>query len=224
MAERLKVVQKFGTGLRNIDTAACTEKGVKVLTLRRRANISCAEHAFALILALARRLESTSGVVTLERIKAAGLALRPFDRRHTPGGNYARIGGTRALHGATIGIIGLGEIGREIALRAAAFGMRVLYHQRTLAPDPEERELKGRRTCLLATLLLECDWIIRSCQARPDHPQPARPRAISRIKPGACPRECGECPVIDRGALFEALRKPAALGGAALDVDEADAG
>ena len=54
---------------------------------------------------------------------------------HTPGGNYARLGGTRALNGATIGIIGLGEIGHEIAVRARAFDMHVLYHQRTRAPE-----------------------------------------------------------------------------------------
>ncbi len=134
-APRLKVVQKFGTGLRNIDTAACAEKGIKLLTLRRRANISCAEHAFGLMLMLARKLDELDGLVTVERIKAARGAYRPFDRRHTPGGNYARLGGTRALNGATIGIIGLGEIGHEIAVRARAFDMNVLYHQRTRAPE-----------------------------------------------------------------------------------------
>src|SRR3954471_15033610 len=86
-ASRLKVMQKFGTSLRNIDTAACTEKGVKLLTLRRRANISCAEHAFGLILLLARKLDELDGLVTVKRIAARG-AYRPFQRNHTPGGNY----------------------------------------------------------------------------------------------------------------------------------------
>ena len=135
-APALKVVQKFGTGLRNIDTAACAAKSVKVLTIRRRANISCAEHAFALMLMLARKLETVSGLVTPARAKAAGRELRPFDRPYTPGGNYPRVGGTRALNGATIGIIGLGEIGREIALRAV--GVR---HARALSPaHPRARE------------------------------------------------------------------------------------
>ena len=76
-APALKVVQKFGTGLRNIDTAACAAKGVKLLTIRRRANISCAEHAFALMLMLARKLETVSGLVTPARVKAAGTRAAP---------------------------------------------------------------------------------------------------------------------------------------------------
>src|SRR5581483_3593708 len=89
-APRLKALQKFGTITCNIDIAACAARGVKLLTLRRRANISCAEHAFGLMLALARKLETVSGLVTVERIEAAGLPFRPYDRRHTPGGNYPR--------------------------------------------------------------------------------------------------------------------------------------
>ena len=137
---QLKVVQKFGTGLRNIDTAACAEKGVKLLTLRRRANISCAEHAFGLMLMLARKLDELDGLVTVERIKAARGAYRPFDRQHTPGGNYARLGGTRALNGATIGIIGLGEIGREIARPRPG-----LRHARALSPAHARARSRGAR-------------------------------------------------------------------------------
>src|SRR5437879_5375371 len=110
-APALKAVQKYGTNLRNIDVVACAEKGVKVLTIRRRSNMSCAEHAFALILMLARKLQRINGLISVERMTAAGFPYRPFDRRHTPNGNYARIGGLAALNEATIGIIGLGEIG-----------------------------------------------------------------------------------------------------------------
>src|ERR1700755_2045796 len=84
-APKLKIVQKFGTGLRNIDAGACKAKGVKLLTIRRRANISCAEHAFGLILMLARKLDQLNGLVTIERIKAAQGEFKPFQRRHTPG-------------------------------------------------------------------------------------------------------------------------------------------
>ena len=63
------------------------------------------------------------------------------------------------LNEATIGIIGLGEIGREIALRAAAFGMRILYHQRTRLPEAEERELQATYVPL-ETLLAESDWVV----------------------------------------------------------------
>jgi phosphoglycerate dehydrogenase-like enzyme len=214
-APRLKVVQKYGAIVRNIDTAACAARGVKVLTLRRRANISCAEQTFALMLALARKLDRVIGLVTADRIAAAGHLLRPFDRRHTPGANYARIGGLRPLHGATIGIIGLGEIGREIALRATAFGMRVLYYQRNRIAESDERELKASYVPL-RTLLAESDWIA------PQVPRTASTRnligraELAEVKPGACIVNVADAAIIDRDALIEALRA-GRLGGFALD-------
>jgi len=215
-AKQLQVVQKFGVGLRNIDTAACAEKGVKVLTLRRRANISCAEHAFGLMLMLARKLDTLNGLVTVERMAAAGLSFKPFDRRHTPGGNYVRVGGTRALNGATIGIIGLGEIGREIAIRASAFGMRVLYHQRTRVPESEELELMARHMPLPA-LLAESDWIVPQVPTGPGTRNLLDREELLRIKPGACIVNVANAPIINRESLIEALRA-GRLGGFALDV------
>jgi phosphoglycerate dehydrogenase-like enzyme len=215
-APHLKVLQKFGTGLRNIDTAACAERRVKLLTLRRRANISCAEHAFGLMLMLARKLDELDGLVTVERIKAAKGAYRPFDRRHTPGGNFARVGGTRALNGATIGIIGFGEIGREIALRARAFDMRVLYHQRTRAPEAEERE-SNASYAPLAVLLAESDWIVPQLPTLPSTRDLLGRDELMRIKPNACIVNVANAAIINREALIESLRA-GRLGGVALDV------
>ena len=81
-ARNLRIVQKFGTMLRNIDESACQERGIKVLTIRRRANIACAEHAFALMLMLARRLNELDGVASTERLAAItgwtkGSVIRP---------------------------------------------------------------------------------------------------------------------------------------------------
>lgn len=215
-AKELEVVQKFGTGLRNIDTTACAENGIKVLTLRRRANISCAEHAFALMLMLARKLDVLNGLVTVERMAAKGFPFRPFDRRHTPGGNYGRVGGTRALCGATIGIIGLGEIGREIAIRANAFGMRVLYHQRSRAPESEETELKATHVPL-PRLLAESDWIIPQVPTGPGTRDLLGRAELAQVKPGACIVNVANAPIINREALIETLRA-GRLGGFALDV------
>ncbi len=212
----LKVVQKFGTGLRNIDVAACAEKDIKVLTLRRRANISCAEHAFGLILMLARKLDELDGLVTVERIKSARGAFRPYNREHTPGGNFARLGGTRALNGATIGIIGLGEIGHEIAVRARAFDMHVLYHQRTRAPEAQERELKARHVAL-STLLAESDWIVPQLPTLPSTRDLLGRAELKQIKPGASIVNVANAAVINRDALIETLRT-GRLGGVALDV------
>src|SRR5262249_4528833 len=93
-APELKVVHKYGGILRNIDAAACAAAGIKVLGLRRRANIACAEHAFALMLALARRLHRIHGLISIEQLAAAKFRPKPFDRRHAPGANFRRIGGT----------------------------------------------------------------------------------------------------------------------------------
>jgi phosphoglycerate dehydrogenase-like enzyme len=142
-APHLRVVQKFGVNLRNIDRVACMSKGIEILTLRRRANVSCAEHAIMLMLMLARKAREVDGLITVDRLAAAGLGYRPFDRSHTANANWPRIPGLRTLHEATVGIVGLGEIGREIATRAAAFGMRVHYHQRTPLAADDERAFAG---------------------------------------------------------------------------------
>lgn len=215
-SSKLQAVQKFGTGLRNIDTDACAKKGIKVLTLRRRANISCAEHFFALMLTLARRMETISGLVTAKRIKEAGITLKPFDRRHTPGGNFPRVGGLKALNESTIGIIGFGEIGKEIALRAHAFGMRVLYHQRTRAPEAEERPSNATHVPL-HTLMAESDWIAPQVPTLPSTRNLIGRDELSRMKPGACIVNVANAPIVNREALIEALRA-GKLGGVALDI------
>lgn len=214
-APRLKLVQKYGAILRNIDTAACAANGIKVLPLRRRANVSCAEQTFALMLALARKLDKLIGIVTLDRIAAAGFSFRPFDRRHTPGANFARVAGLRPLQSATIGIIGLGEIGREIALRASAFEMRVLYHQRTRLPEAEERQFKATYAPL-AVLLAESDWITPQVPRTPATRGLIGRAELAQIKPGACIVNVADAAIIDREALIEALRA-GRLGGFALD-------
>ena len=138
----LVAVQKYGAMPRNIDVAACAARGIKVLTYRRRANIACAEVAITLMLTLAKKMHRLAGRISPELLAAEGYNYKPFDRRHTPNSNWARIAGVRMLHDSTLGIIGVGEIGREIVLRAAAFGMRILYHQRNRLPEAEERQLQ----------------------------------------------------------------------------------
>src|SRR5207247_6252555 len=89
-APQLKVVHKYGAVLRNIDVAACAAAGIKVLGVRRRANIATAEHAFALMLALARRIHRIAGLSSIAQLSAANLPpYKPFDRRPVPGANWA---------------------------------------------------------------------------------------------------------------------------------------
>ncbi len=214
-ASRLRAVQKYGTVLRGIDTAACAERGIAVVTMRRRANIACAEQAFALMLALAKKVAALNGVVTIERLAARGFGYRPFDRRHTANGNFGRIDGVRMLHEATLGIIGLGEIGREIALRASAFGMRVLYFQRTRLDAAEEAPL-GVRYAPLDELLAESDMVIPQLPDSPATRNLIGAGELARMKSGALLVNVANAQVVDRAALVAALRS-GHLGGFALD-------
>src|SRR5262245_24100709 len=104
--ERLVAVQKFGAVPSGIDAQACAEKRIAVLTLRRVVNIAVAEQAFALMIALAKRMGEFSGAVTADSLREKGYALRPYDRRYTGGSNYARIPNLRTLYGSTLGIVG----------------------------------------------------------------------------------------------------------------------
>lgn len=214
-APNLRIVQKFGLMLRNVDAAACKARGVRVLTIRRRANIACAEHAFALILMLARRLNELDGLASIERLSAAGSPFRPFDRRHSPGGNFGRFAGLKSLYESTLGIIGLGEIGREIALRAKTFGMRTLYYQRTRASNEEEAAL-GATYVPLPQLLADSDWIIPQIPGSAATAGLLGRDEIARIRPTASIINISNAKLVDRTALIEALRNRR-IAGFALD-------
>ena len=214
-APQLKVVQKYGALLRNIDVPACNAAGIKVLRVRRRANIACAEHAFALMLTLARRIHRFNGLTSIETLSAAKIPYKPFDRRHVPNGNWGRITGTRSLNGSTIGIIGLGEIGREIALRAAAFGMHILYFQRTRLPPSEEETLSVSYRPL-HDLLAQSDWVVPQLPTDPSTRHFIDGERLALMKPGACLINVSRAEAVERNALIEALRS-GHLGGFALD-------
>jgi phosphoglycerate dehydrogenase-like enzyme len=214
-APRLKVVHKYGVLLRNIDVAACEARGVKVLSVRRRANVSCAEHAFALMLALARKTCDLNGIISVEQLTALGRPYVPFDTRYTPGANWGRFSGTRTLNGTTLGIIGLGEIGREIATRAAAFGMTVLYTQRTRLPKADEDSLKASYRTVDA-LLADSDVVIPQLPLGPSTLNFLNRERLAQMKRGAHIVNVSRADVVERQALLEALRS-GHLGGFALD-------
>lgn len=211
----LVAVQKYGAVPRNIDAAACTRRGIKVLTFRRRANIACAEVAITLMLTLAKKLHRLAGRISIDTLAAEGYAYRPFDRRHTPNSNWARIPGIAMLFGSTLGIIGIGEIGREIALRATAFGMRILYHQRTRLPEAEERQLQISYVPL-EELLHESDWVVPQVPGGPTTRHLIDRARLEQMKGGARLVNISSADLVDRAALIEALRS-GRLGGFALD-------
>jgi phosphoglycerate dehydrogenase-like enzyme len=211
----LVAVQKYGVMPRNIDTAACAARGIKVLTFRRRANIACAEVAITLMLTLAKKMHRLAGRISAEALAAEGYVYKPFDRRHTPNSNWGRVTGVRVLQDSTLGIIGLGEIGREIALRAAAFGMRILYFQRTRLPEAEERQLQVSYLPL-EQLLAQSDWIVPQVPGGPSARHLIDRTRFAQMKPGACLVNISWADLVDRAALIDALQS-GRLGGFALD-------
>ena len=89
------MVQKYGTVLRGIDTAACAERNIKVLSLRRRANVYCAEHA--LMLALSKRLHQLRERISFAQLRAAGFDPKSFDSGMTPNSGWPRATGLSIL-------------------------------------------------------------------------------------------------------------------------------
>jgi phosphoglycerate dehydrogenase-like enzyme len=214
-ADRLAVVQKYGTNTDSIDKDACAKRGVKILTLRRRANIACAEQTLALMLTLAKRLNEIDGLISVDKLQAAGFSPTTYDRRHTAMSGWARISGLKMLYESTLGIVGMGEIGRELALRTKPFGMRVLYYQRhQLSPADEERY--GIAYVPIETLLRESDWVSVNLPITPATRDFFDATRLEMMKPGAFLINTARAEIVQRDALLEALRS-GRLGGFALD-------
>jgi phosphoglycerate dehydrogenase-like enzyme len=211
----LRIVQKYGTVLSNIDTAACKRAGLQVLTLRRRANMSCAEHAMGLMLALARKIHETAGLISVEQLQAAGYSPTQYNREHTANANWGRITGTRNLFGRQLGIVGLGEIGRELALRAAGFGMRIVYTQRRRLGRQEEARY-GARHVALEELLAGSDYITLHLPGNDATRNFIGRRELERMRPDAILVNVSRPQLVDRAALIDALRARR-LGGFAHD-------
>jgi glyoxylate reductase/D-3-phosphoglycerate dehydrogenase len=119
------------------------------------------------------------------------------------------------LNASTLGIIGLGEIGREVAVRATAFGMRVVYFQRTRLSASEEAALKVEYEPL-DLLLAQSDWVIPQLPAMASTVNFIDAARLARMKPGACLVNVARAELVERGALLDALRS-GHLGGFALD-------
>jgi glyoxylate reductase len=215
-APRLAIVHKFGTITANIDLAACAKRGVAVATLRRMVNVAVAEQACALMLALAKRIGEFSGVVEEAALRDAGLRVRPRQSRYIGYSNFAGITGLKTVLGATLGIVGFGEVGREVARRARAFEMEVVYFQRTPLAATVEQEL-GARYLPLNDLMAQADYILVQLPSNDSTRGLIGRDALRRIKPGAVLIDVARPELIDHDALVEALEADR-LGGLGLDV------
>ena len=213
--QTLKIVQKYGVTTPRIDGAACESAGVQVLTLRRRANISTAEQGLALMLALARQLNQNANLISEKQLRTAGYDPTRYERAHTPNGNWARITGLVTLYRRQLGIIGLGEIGRELALRALALEMRIVYTQRHRLPTAVEQRYQATYLSL-DELLATSDCVSVHLPRAHETRNFIGPRELGIIKPGAFLINVSQPHQVDRHALLKALAS-GRLGGFGLD-------
>jgi len=215
-APKLKIVQNFRTDMRNIDVDACARRGIPVLPFQRNVNIAVGEHAFALMMALGKRLAETNKLLTVEALTEKGFPARVYDRRHTANSNWARITGIKNMRGSTLGIVGLGSVGREVARWAAAFGMRILYHQRNRLSADLEAEFKATYVPL-NELFARSDFISLHVPLGPNSRGLIGEEQFAHIKPGAILVDIARADLIDQDALVAAIQA-GKLGGLGMDV------
>jgi lactate dehydrogenase-like 2-hydroxyacid dehydrogenase len=188
---------------------------VAVDVQRRRVNIAVAEQAFMFLIALAKRVTELNHLVDEASLRAAGFRPDPFDRRYTVNSNFARIPGLRTLHGSVLGALGVGEIGREVASRAKAFGITTLYYQRSRLSHVEEERL-GLRYVTFDELLRSADFISIHLPLTDSTRGMFNRDVFARMKPGAILVNTARAEIVDHDDVVEALGS-GRLGGFALD-------
>ena len=148
-------------------------------------------------------------------MRRAGFDPRPYDLRYTGNSNYGRIRGLRTLQGSTLGLVGLGEIGRELARRAQAFEMQILYFQRHPVGAADEAAL-GARYVSLPELMERSDAVSLQLPLNASTSGMIDRAALQRLKPGAILVDVARAALVDRAALYEAL-DAGQLGGFGID-------
>lgn len=196
-----RVISNFGVGVDHIDVKAATARRIPVGNTPGVLDGATADLVFALLLAAGRRL--TEG----DRY-ARGPDFLHYDPGYMLG---------REIHGSTLGIVGLGRIGEQVARRAKGFDMTVLYHNRRRRPELEAA--LGVRHLALADLLSESDYVVLTVPLTPETHQLIGRAAFARMKPTATLINVARGPVVDTDALTEALATRR-IYAAALDVTD----
>ncbi len=197
-APHLKVVSNMAVGVDNIDLSACTRRGIPVGNTPGVLTEGTADLAMALMLAAARKLPEASR-----------------DAREGRWTTWSPTGWLGAdLYGATLGIIGLGKIGRAVAQRASAFGMQILYTDRAACETPA-----GWDFVPLDELLARSDFVTLHTPLVPETRHLMNARTLRLMKPTATLINSSRGPVVDTDALEQALRQ-GWIAAAALDVTD----
>ena len=196
-AARLRVVGRAGVGVDNVAMDVATELGIAVINAPAGNTVAVAELLFGVLIALLRQLPHA-----VESMRAGR-----WDRS-------ALIGGE--LKGKTLGIVGLGRIGGEVAVRAHAFGMRLVAFDPYVA-DPRFTALRVERAPTLEALLDACDVVTVHTPLTDETRGLLGRRELARLKPGAIVANLARGGIVDDAALV-ALLEGGQLRGAALDV------
>jgi glyoxylate reductase len=199
---QLRVVANVAVGHDNIDVSACRERGVVVTNTPGVLTDATADLAMALVLMASRRLGEG------ERLVRSGQPWR---------WSMSLLLG-RGLQGRTLGVVGLGEIGRATARRARAFGMRITYSSRSPADPGVVEELEAQRLPL-EELLATADVVSLHCPLTPETRHLVGAEQLALMRPTAYLVNTARGPVVDEEALVEALRA-GSIAGAGLDVYE----
>jgi D-3-phosphoglycerate dehydrogenase len=194
---RLLCVSSGGAGYDTVDVAACTRAGVLVVNQAGANAVSVAEHAFGLMLAVARRIVESHARL-----------------RGEPGFTREDLMGSQ-LSGKTLGLVGLGAIGTQAARIARGFGMTVLASDPYI--EPAQAAERGARLCSLDDLLAQSDVVSLHCPLTPETRGMFDRERLRAMKPGALFVSTARGGIHDEVALYEALRD-GVLGGAGLDV------
>lgn len=198
-APRLKVIAKWGTGIDSIDREAAARRGIAVCNTPNAFSEPVADSVLGYILLFARQLDRMSADVR--------------------GGGWTHVP-LRALAECTLGIVGFGNIGKAVARRAAAFGMRLLACDvRPVGRDVVE-EL-GVEIVALERLLAESDFVTLHADLRPENRRLMNAERMAQMRPTAVLINTARGPLVDEAALIAALQQ-GRLAGAALDVFETE--
>ena len=198
-ATNLKVVGRAGVGVDNVDVEAATKRGIIVMNTPGGNTISTAEHAFSLMMSLARNIPQAHATVKAGK----------WDRKHFEGVE---------LYNKTLAVLGMGRIGTEFARRAMAFGMRVIAYDPYLSAS-RARTLQVELVESIDEILPRADFITLHMPVTPETRHMLGAAQIAKMKAGVRIINCARGGLIDEAALYEGL-KSGQVAGAALDVYE----